>query len=267
MSAQCFTCKVNLNGHWVLTECGDTFKTTGRYLGIQDGYFFYSGNSYWVYSYCKGCFENQVLSCPLVTNKVQELTSQISILTQQLQQKGANPLVSENPTLIDPLKAFEDLQLKESKQLEQSSGSIRNQLSIDQKIEACLAKQQDIQKFMQLSFKQKDEDEVNTSQDIIITVNSKLNEMLYSLMIENGYKLQEQLKEMKIEAEKKVQTIEKLRSQFLENAKNLHSQQIISIDIIMMAFQNDIKAIQLDKITEYYNDISVMLIKYDRELK
>eukprot|EP00347_Sterkiella_histriomuscorum_P018205 403346389 len=120
---------------------------------------------------------------------------------------------------------------------------------------------------MQLPYKQKDQDDIQSQLDIVLKANSKLNESLISLMIENGQKIQRQLKEMQIEAEKKVHTIEKLRSQFQENVKQLHSQQLLSVDIFMMTFQNELNSLQLDKISKYFNDISVMLIKYNGQIK
>ena len=35
-------------------------STTGRYLGISDGYFLYGTNSDWVYSYCKPCWIKEI---------------------------------------------------------------------------------------------------------------------------------------------------------------------------------------------------------------
>ena len=55
--AKCLQCETTLQGRWVMTESSELYKETGRYLGIVDGYFLYSGNPYWVYVYCKKCWE------------------------------------------------------------------------------------------------------------------------------------------------------------------------------------------------------------------
>ena len=40
--AECFTCKTPLEGSWTLTEAGNSFPKTGRYLGVTNGYFAYA---------------------------------------------------------------------------------------------------------------------------------------------------------------------------------------------------------------------------------
>jgi hypothetical protein len=49
--------------------------TTGRYLGISDGYFLYGGSPNWVYSYCKPCW----------IKEIQKILPSLGISNSQLQ--------------------------------------------------------------------------------------------------------------------------------------------------------------------------------------
>ena len=59
-NATCFSCGKTLNGKWSMefNSSNNSYfnTTTGRYLGISDGYFLYGGSPNWVYSYCKPCW-------------------------------------------------------------------------------------------------------------------------------------------------------------------------------------------------------------------
>ena len=63
-NATCFSCGKTLNGKWSMefnsSNNGYFNTTTGRYLGISDGYFLYGGNPNWVYSYCKPCWIKEI---------------------------------------------------------------------------------------------------------------------------------------------------------------------------------------------------------------
>lgn len=64
MSATCVKCQKQLNGKWSMESNPSNAQylncPNGRYLGINDGYFLYSGNPNWVYSYCKTCWINEI---------------------------------------------------------------------------------------------------------------------------------------------------------------------------------------------------------------
>ena len=63
-NATCASCNKTLNGKWSMESNPSNSSyfswTTGRYLGISDGYFLYGGNSDWVYSYCKPCWIKEI---------------------------------------------------------------------------------------------------------------------------------------------------------------------------------------------------------------
>ena len=66
MTATCAACSTTLNGQWSMESNPSNASyvncPNGRYLGINDGYFLYSGNPNWVYSYCKNCWITQIKS-------------------------------------------------------------------------------------------------------------------------------------------------------------------------------------------------------------
>ena len=63
-NATCASCGKNLNGRWLMENNPSNNNyldsTTGRYLGISDGYFLYGDSPNWVYSYCKPCWIKQI---------------------------------------------------------------------------------------------------------------------------------------------------------------------------------------------------------------
>ena len=65
-NATCNSCKKNLNGKWSMETNERNISyfswTTGRYLGISDGYFLYGDSPDWVYSYCKPCWIKEIKS-------------------------------------------------------------------------------------------------------------------------------------------------------------------------------------------------------------
>ena len=63
-NATCYSCNKTLNGKWSMESNPSNSSyfswTTGRYLGISDGYFLYGGSPDWVYSYCKPCWIKEI---------------------------------------------------------------------------------------------------------------------------------------------------------------------------------------------------------------
>lgn len=68
--SKCYACGKALNGTWNMTSCSG-YEMTGRYLGISDGYFLYSGSPNWVYCYCYDCWQKQILSLSFVNPKLE----------------------------------------------------------------------------------------------------------------------------------------------------------------------------------------------------
>ena len=62
--ATCNSCGKTLSGKWTMENNPSNNSyfntTTGRYLGISDGYFLYGDNPNWVYSYCKPCWIKEI---------------------------------------------------------------------------------------------------------------------------------------------------------------------------------------------------------------
>ena len=62
--ATCYSCGKTLSGSWSKENNSNNNSyfntTTGRYLGISDGYFLYGDNPNWVYSYCKPCWIKEI---------------------------------------------------------------------------------------------------------------------------------------------------------------------------------------------------------------
>ena len=62
--ATCNSCGKELSGKWTMEnnpQNNSYFNTTtGRYLGISDGYFLYGNNPNWVYSYCHSCWVKEI---------------------------------------------------------------------------------------------------------------------------------------------------------------------------------------------------------------
>lgn len=110
--AQCHSCGKTLQGSWNMTTAGPQYERTGRYLGIGDGYFLYSGQPNWVYCYCYTCWQRQILSLPFITNPGQYNTSvaqENENLRQQLtaSQSQCTALQKERDTLRDQLTNVE----------------------------------------------------------------------------------------------------------------------------------------------------------------
>ncbi|KAM3147555.1 hypothetical protein pb186bvf_000362 [Paramecium bursaria] len=47
-------------------------QSTGRYLGVTDGYFLYSESPNWVYCYCKPCWQKQILGLSFVQDAIRK---------------------------------------------------------------------------------------------------------------------------------------------------------------------------------------------------
>ena len=95
-NATCFKCGKELSGKWKMEtnpRNNSYFETTtGRYLGISDGYFLYGGNPDWVYSYCKPCWIDEIRKqLPnlgiTISENVQPLVSELKDLTGKLQKE------------------------------------------------------------------------------------------------------------------------------------------------------------------------------------
>jgi chromosome segregation ATPase len=89
--AECFACHKTLQGAWNTTSASSSFEKTGRYLGINDGYFLYGEQPNWVYCYCKTCWQSEVLKLSFVS-KVEQLNS----LQQQLDASRAESASYKN---------------------------------------------------------------------------------------------------------------------------------------------------------------------------
>ena len=50
-----------------MTESGQEYKLTGRYLGVS-GYFLYGENTNWVYCHCKKCWVKEIKKLPCLEN-------------------------------------------------------------------------------------------------------------------------------------------------------------------------------------------------------
>ena len=78
-NATCYTCGKTLCGKWSMESNSSNASyfntTTGRYLGISDGYFLYGGSPNWVYSYCKPCW----------IKEIQKILPSLGISNSQLQ--------------------------------------------------------------------------------------------------------------------------------------------------------------------------------------
>ena len=63
-NATCNSCGKELSGKWTMENNPQNnsyfSSTTGRYLGISDGYFLYGNNPNWVYSYCHSCWVKEI---------------------------------------------------------------------------------------------------------------------------------------------------------------------------------------------------------------
>ena len=92
-NATCNSCGKTLNGKWIMESNSSNNNyfswTTGRYLGISDGYFLYGGNPNWVYSYCKPCWikeiEKILPSLGLAPKNQENLISEYKNKTSELQ--------------------------------------------------------------------------------------------------------------------------------------------------------------------------------------
>ena len=89
--SKCAQCSKGLSGSWNMTKSGNSYDQTGRYLGISDGYFLYSGSPNWVYCYCLECWKKQVLSLGFVQQEIQKYKTIVDSLPQtvitELQEK------------------------------------------------------------------------------------------------------------------------------------------------------------------------------------
>ena len=140
-NATCNSCGKTLNGKWSIennTSNTNYFNTTtGRYLGISDGYFLYGDNPNWVYSYCKPCWikeiqkiiprlgiptnENYELVCNLKNNNselqniINKKDNEINQLKEKLEE--ANKKLKMQEDEIDKLKEINNIKEVQQKDL------------------------------------------------------------------------------------------------------------------------------------------------------
>ena len=84
--------------------------TTGRYLGISDGYFLYGGNPNWVYSYCKPCWIKEIqkilpslgISNSDLQNKLQNKQKECDEYKKEIEEK--NKIIQNKEHEINKLK-------------------------------------------------------------------------------------------------------------------------------------------------------------------
>ena len=91
-NATCYSCGKTLSGKWIMEsnpQNNSYFSTTtGRYLGISDGYFLYGGNPNWVYSYCKDCWKKEIQKIlPSLGLSNSDLQNKINNIENELQNK------------------------------------------------------------------------------------------------------------------------------------------------------------------------------------
>jgi chromosome segregation ATPase len=68
-----------------MTVASSQYETTGRYLGVTDGYFLYGELPNWVYCYCKPCWQQNILALSFIPNG-----QQVNTLQQQLSASQQN---------------------------------------------------------------------------------------------------------------------------------------------------------------------------------
>ena len=110
-NATCNSCGKELSGKWTMENNPQNnsyfSSTTGRYLGISDGYFLYGNNSNWVYSYCHSCW----------IKEIQKLLPSIG-----LDNKDSQKTISDLQNTINELK--NKLEIKENEIIEIHKTSI-----------------------------------------------------------------------------------------------------------------------------------------------
>ena len=91
-NATCNSCGKTLSGKWSMENNPSNnsyfHTTTGRYLGISDGYFLYGSNPYWVYSYCKTCWIKEIKKIlPSLGIINSDLQNKLNLTENELQNK------------------------------------------------------------------------------------------------------------------------------------------------------------------------------------
>ena len=116
-NATCYNCGKALNGKWSMennpSNNGYFHTTTGRYLGISDGYFLYGDSPNWVYSYCKPCW----------IKEIQKILPRLGLNTNDNQEQLTN-LKNKNSELQNIIN-------NKNQEIEQLNGKIREK---DEKI-------------------------------------------------------------------------------------------------------------------------------------
>ena len=208
-NATCFTCGKTLCGKWSMesnsSNCSYFHTTTGRYLGISDGYFLYGGNPDWVYSYCKPCW----------IKEIEKILPSLGISNSNLQQK---------------LILIENQLKNKQNECEQYKQEIKNKNEIIQDKENEINKLKDI-------IKKKEEQQNNlVSAPISLTPNNFEN-----IFGQNG-----------IESEiEKIQNL--LKSSQIDEISNLEN--LLSLNDIYIKLMNEFKNVYQIEIKEKFKII------------
>ena len=115
--ATCNSCGKQLSGKWKMEsnpQNNSYFNTTtGRYLGISDGYFLYGNNSNWVYSYCHSCW----------IKEIQKLLPSIG-----LDNKDSQKTISDLQNTINELKNKLEIKENEIIEIQKTNKKLENEL-------------------------------------------------------------------------------------------------------------------------------------------
>ena len=135
-NATCNSCGKNLNGKWSMETNERNISyfswTTGRYLGISDGYFLYGDSPDWVYSYCKPCWikeiEKILPSLGLANGDQQNLISEYKDKNAELQK-----IINEKEEEINKMKKEIEEKNNKLKEKEKEINDLKNNYTNNQK--------------------------------------------------------------------------------------------------------------------------------------
>ena len=117
--ATCASCGKSLSGSWQMESNSNNksyfSSTTGRYLGISDGYFLYGGSPNWVYSYCKPCW----------IKEIQKILPSLGLDSSNYQSQISN-LNNKNSELQNIINNKNDEIKKLNKDIEEKNASLKS---------------------------------------------------------------------------------------------------------------------------------------------
>ena len=117
--ATCNSCGKALSGSWQMESNSNNKSyfswTTGRYLGISDGYFLYGGSPNWVYSYCKPCW----------IKEIQKILPSLGLDSSNYQSQISN-LNNKNSELQNIINNKNDEIKKLNKDIEEKNASLKS---------------------------------------------------------------------------------------------------------------------------------------------